>query len=59
MHQHGLQLFVDLPVALKLRLAGLDLVIEADRTHHCLLEVRTVDRDRQVGIFGLIAFDVG
>jgi hypothetical protein len=40
-------------------LAGLDLVIESDRTQHGVLEVSLVDGNSQVRFFGLYALDIG
>lgn len=59
MHQQRFELLVGVAVSDKLRLAGGDLFVKTDRTHHRLNKVGSVDGDAQIGVVRLNAFDIG
>ena len=57
-HGRG-KLVQDACVALHLRSAVGNLSLERFCTHHRLLQIGAIDREGQVGLFGLITLDVG
>ena len=56
--QQGFEVLVDLLVTLELGLAGGDLFIEVDSTHHRFFQIFSIDGDGQIGIARLKALDV-